>query len=187
MGVAGELHIGGTGVTRGYLNRPGLTAEKFVANPFRPGERMYKTGDIGRWLPDGNIECIGRVDDQVKIRGFRIELDEISAVLQTHRKVKEAVVVARVSNGGQEKELIAYTTGDAKKIELRNFLKESSRYTWYPAYYVSVKAIPLTSNGKIDRKSLPMPDRKRSAQNLKILPLPQPIQRKTWQKCGRKY
>jgi len=156
-GVAGELHIAGTGVTRGYLNRPELTSEKFVADPFRPGERMYKTGDIGRWLPDGNIECMGRVDDQVKIRGFRIELDEISAVLQTHDKVKEAVVVARVVSG-QEKELIAYTTGDAKATELMSFLKEQLPVYMVPTYYVGVKTIPLTSNGKIDRKSLPMPD-----------------------------
>jgi amino acid adenylation domain-containing protein len=156
-GVAGELHIAGTGVTRGYLNRPELTSEKFVADPFRPGERMYKTGDIGRWLPDGYIECMGRVDDQVKIRGFRIELDEISTVLQTHGRVKEAVVVARVLSG-QEKELIAYTTGDAKAVELRNFLKEHLPLYMVPTYYVGVNAIPLTPNGKIDRKSLPMPN-----------------------------
>lgn len=162
-GVAGELHIAGTGVTRGYLNRPELTAEKFVANPFRPGERMYKTGDIGRWLPDGNIECMGRVDDQVKVRGFRIELDEISAVLQTHSTVKEAVVVARIVTG-QEKELIAYTTGDTQATELRSFLKGLLPVYMVPTYYVSVPAIPLTSNGKIDRKSLPMPDERHRPQ-----------------------
>jgi tyrocidine synthetase-3 len=156
VGVAGELHIGGTGVTRGYLNRSELTAAKFVADPFRPGERMYKTGDIGCWMPDGNIECMGRVDDQVKIRGFRIELDEISAVLQTHEKVKEAVVVARVVSG-QEKELIAYTVGNTEPVELRNFLKQQLPIYMVPTYYVSIKVIPLTSNGKIDRKSLPMP------------------------------
>jgi len=156
VGIAGELHIGGTGVTRGYLNRPELSKEKFVADPFRPGGRMYKTGDIGCWLPDGNIECMGRVDDQVKIRGFRIELDEISTVLQTYDKVKEAVVVARLVSG-QEKELVAYTTGDAKAAELRSFLKQQLPVYMVPTYFVSVKAIPLTSNGKIDRKSLPMP------------------------------
>ena len=157
VGEAGELHIAGTGVTRGYLNRPELTREKFVADPFRPGERMYKTGDIGCWMEDGNIECMGRVDDQVKIRGFRIELDEISAVLQTHGKVKEAVVIARMVSG-DEKELIAYTTGSAKASELRNFLKEQLPVYMVPAYYVNIKAIPLTSNGKIDRKSLPTPN-----------------------------
>ncbi|MDO3624573.1 amino acid adenylation domain-containing protein [Mucilaginibacter sp. BT774] len=157
VGAAGELHIAGTGVTRGYLNRPELTREKFVADPFKPGERMYKTGDIGCWMEDGNIECMGRVDDQVKIRGFRIELDEISAVLQTHNKVKEAVVIARVVSG-EEKELIAYTTGNAKAAELRNFLKEQLPVYMVPAYYVNIKAIPLTSNGKIDRKSLPTPN-----------------------------
>jgi hypothetical protein len=159
VGVPGELHIAGTGVTRGYLNRPELTREKFVSDPFRPGERMYKTGDIGCWMADGNIECMGRVDDQVKIRGFRIELDEISAVLQTHDQVKEAVVIARVVSG-QDKELIAYTTGGAKAAGLRNFLKEQLPIYMVPTYYVNIKAVPLTSNGKIDRKSLPMPGEK---------------------------
>ena len=118
---------------------------------------MYKTGDIGCWLPDGNIECMGRSDDQVKIRGFRIELDEISAALQAHDKVKEAVVVARVVSG-EEKELIAYVTGGAKASDLRSFLKEQLPIYMVPTYYVNIKAIPLTSNGKIDRKSLPMPN-----------------------------
>jgi len=157
VGAPGELHIAGTGVTRGYLNRPELTQEKFVADPFRPGERMYKTGDIGCWLPDGNIECMGRVDDQVKINGHRIELDEISAVLQTHAKVKEAVVTARVVSR-QEKELIAYTTGSAEAAELRELLREQLPVYMVPTYYVNIEAIPLTSNGKIDRKSLPTPN-----------------------------
>ncbi|HTK20206.1 MAG TPA: amino acid adenylation domain-containing protein [Mucilaginibacter sp.] len=162
VGVPGELHIAGAGVTRGYLNRPELTLEKFVTDPFRPGERMYKTGDIGCWMADGNIECMGRVDDQVKINGYRIELDEISAVLQTHGKVKEAVVIARVVNG-QEKELIAYTTGNAKAAELRSFLKQQLPVYMVPAYYVNIKVVPLTSNGKIDRKSLPAPNEKHRA------------------------
>jgi len=157
VGAPGELHIAGTGVTRGYLNRPELTQEKFVADPFRPGERMYKTGDIGCWLPDGNIECMGRVDDQVKINGHRIELDEISAVLQTLAKVKEAVVTARVVSR-QEKELIAYTTGSAEAAELRELLREQLPVYMVPTYYVNIEAIPLTSNGKIDRKSLPTPN-----------------------------
>lgn len=157
VGAPGELHIAGTGVTRGYLNRPELTQEKFVADPFRPGERMYKTGDIGCWLPDGNIECMGRVDDQVKINGHRIELDEISAVLQTHAKVKEAVVTARAVSR-QEKELIAYTTGSAEAAELRELLREQLPVYMVPTYYVNIEAIPLTSNGKIDRKSLPTPN-----------------------------
>jgi len=157
VGAPGELHIAGTGVTRGYLNRPELTQEKFVADPFRPGERMYKTGDIGCWLPDGNIECMGRVDDQVKINGHRIELDEISAVLQTHAKVKEAVVTARMVSR-QEKELIAYTTGSAEAAELRELLREQLPVYMVPTYYVNIEAIPLTSNGKIDRKSLPTPN-----------------------------
>lgn len=157
IGATGELYIGGTGVARGYLNRPELTTEKFIANPFRPGDRIYKTGDIGRWLPDGNIEYLGRIDDQVKIHGFRIELNEIAAVLETHNAVKEAAVIARAVTG-EEKELIAYTTGNALAAELRNFLKKQLPAYMIPNYYVNIQSFPLTSSGKIDRKSLPMPD-----------------------------
>ena len=104
IGVPGELHIGGTGLARGYLNRPELTAEKFIPNPFssESGARLYKTGDLARYLPDGNIEFLGRVDHQVKIRGFRIELEEIEAVLRQHPAVREAVVLARRRRGWRE-------------------------------------------------------------------------------------
>jgi amino acid adenylation domain-containing protein len=156
VGIAGELYIGGTGVTRGYLNRLELTNEKFVPNPFRLGERMYNTGDIGRWLPDGNIQCLGRVDDQVKIRGFRIELGEIASVLQKHDKVKDSVVVASAVNG-PDKELIAYTTGEADAAELRDYLKEHLPIYMVPGYYVHMESIPLTSNGKVNKKALPLP------------------------------
>ncbi|MDB5024425.1 MAG: Long-chain-fatty-acid--CoA ligase, partial [Mucilaginibacter sp.] len=157
VGAAGEICIGGVGLARGYLKRPELTAEKFIENPFIKGERIYRTGDLGRWRPDGNIEYLGRIDDQVKIRGFRIELDEISSVLEKHSKVKDAVVIARAING-QDKELIAYTTGKAEAAELREYLKEQLPAYMIPGYYVHLETIPLTGNGKANRKALPLPD-----------------------------
>jgi len=155
-GTSGEIYIGGDGVARGYLNRPELTAERFIADPFRPGHRMYRTGDLGRWLADGNIEYLGRIDEQVKIRGFRIELGEISTVLQQHSKVRDAVVIASNLNG-QEKELIAYTSGDAEPAELIEHLKSNLPPYMVPAYYVKMEVFPLNKNGKIDRKALPLP------------------------------
>ncbi|MDB5154537.1 MAG: non-ribosomal peptide synthetase [Mucilaginibacter sp.] len=159
FGAIGEIYIGGDGVTRGYLNRPELTAEKFIKNPYRPGELMYRTGDIGRWLADDNVEYLGRIDDQVKIHGYRIELDEISSVLQKHPKVKTAIVIARAIKG-TDKELAAYTTGKAEAAELRDYLKEQLPVYMVPGYYVHMESMPLTSNGKIDRKLLPLPDKR---------------------------
>ena len=156
FGALGEVYIGGDGVSRGYLNRPELTKEKFINDPFKPEKRVYRTGDLGRWLPDGNIEYLGRIDDQVKIRGFRIELDEITATLLKHPKVNTAVVIAKAVNG-QDKELIAYTTGDAEGVELRDSLKDLLPSYMVPAYYVQMDSIPLTSNGKVDKKILPIP------------------------------
>ena len=156
FGEVGEIYIGGDGVTRGYLNRPELTKERFIENPHKPGDRIYRTGDVGRWLPDGNIEYLGRIDDQVKIRGYRIELDEISAVLEKHPKVTAAVVIARVVSG-EDKELIAYTTGTAEIAELNAYLKLQLPSYMVPGYYVSLETLPLTSNGKIDKKNLPLP------------------------------
>lgn len=155
-GSTGEIYIGGAGVTRGYLNRPELTAEKFIPDPYRTGQLVYRTGDLGRWLPDGNLEFLGRIDDQVKIRGFRIELGEISSVLQMHNKVKDAVVTALNING-RDKELVAYTTGHADATELNEYLKAKLPYYMVPGYYVQLPVFPLNKNGKIDRKALPPP------------------------------
>ena len=156
--VIGEIFIGGAGLARGYLNQEALTAEKFVANPFKKGERLYKTGDLGRWLPDGNIEFLGRKDEQVKIRGYRIELGEIEHALQSHKEIEEVVVLAKKNEEG-EKELVAYITAKAEQNtgELRSYLKEILPEYMLPAYYVQLEVLPLTSNGKVDKKSLPDP------------------------------
>jgi amino acid adenylation domain-containing protein len=155
IGVVGELYIAGDGVARGYLNRPELTAERFLEDPFHGG-RMYKTGDLARWLPEGNLEFLGRNDHQVKIRGFRIELGEIEARLQKLPGVKEAVVVAR------EDQLVAYVVGEGEgegeTAELREALSRQLPQHMVPAAYVRLDALPLTPNGKIDRKALPSPD-----------------------------
>jgi amino acid adenylation domain-containing protein len=168
IGVAGEIHIGGVGVARGYLNQPDLTAKCFVAERFS-GEaqaRMYKTGDLGRWLPDGTIEFLGRNDCQVKVRGYRIELGEIEMRLREHRSVREAVVIAREDSPG-DKRLVAYYTGaDAEKQgeaavgakELRSYLTGKLPDYMVPGAYVRLKVLPLTSSGKLDRKVLPAPE-----------------------------
>ncbi|QDY82829.1 amino acid adenylation domain-containing protein [Paenibacillus polymyxa] len=158
IGVAGELCISGVGVARGYLNRPELTAEKFVDNPFEPSERMYRTGDLARWLPDGNLEYMGRIDEQVKIRGYRIETGEIVYRLLKHTDVKEAVVVAR-KDEDDEAYLCAYVVsgGAFDASELRAYLRESLPDYMVPSYLVEVERIPLTANGKVNRKALPEP------------------------------
>jgi amino acid adenylation domain-containing protein len=156
IGSSGKLFISGTGVARGYLNKPELTQEKFIANPFIEGERMYDTGDLGRWLSDGNIEFMGRKDHQVKIRGFRIELGEIEhAILQYGSDLKQVVVEAKESNEG--KVLIAYFTASESidKSALRSFLQGKLPDYMVPAFYVELEELPLTPNGKIDRKALP--------------------------------
>ena len=168
VGVGGELYIGGAGVARGYLNRPELTAERFLADPFasEPDARMYKTGDLGRWLPDGNIEFLGRNDFQVKIRGFRIELGEIEARLMEHPGVREAVVITREDIPG-DKRLVAYYTnyGCSEQVktilgaeQLRAHLSAILPEYMVPAAYVGLESLPLTPNGKLDRKALPAPD-----------------------------
>ena len=167
IGVAGGLHIGGIGLARGYLNRPALTAEKFVPNPFSqdPGARLYQTGDIGRHLPDGNIEFIGRRDHQVKIRGYRIELGEIESALIQHPAVREAVVVAHQEALGDTR-LVAYLVNEREVSptagELRDFLHEKLPEYMVPAVFVTLEALPLLNNGKIDRRRLPASQRSRT-------------------------
>ncbi|RQS02351.1 amino acid adenylation domain-containing protein, partial [Burkholderia sp. Bp9002] len=168
LGAVGELYIGGTGVARGYLNRPELTAERFLADPFaraagQPDARMYRTGDLARYLPDGNLVFLGRNDDQVKIRGFRIEPGEIEAQLATHDAVRDAIVIARHDSAGNAR-LLAYVTlhDDAPRAELVRQLREhlAARLPEYmvPAAFIVIDALPLTANGKLDRRALPEPD-----------------------------
>ncbi|OTA15175.1 Amino acid adenylation [Xenorhabdus vietnamensis] len=164
IGVSGEIHIGGAGVARGYLNRPELTAERFVSDPFskKPDARMYKSGDLGRWLPDGNIEYLGRNDFQVKIRGFRIELGEIEAQLAACEGVKDVVVIAREDTAG-DKRLVAYLIPQPDVIltpsHLREQLSVHLMEHMIPSAFVILDAFPLTGSGKLDRKALPAPDR----------------------------
>ena len=139
IGVPGELCISGEGLARGYFNNPELTAEKFVENPFEPGKRMYKTGDLARWLADGNIEFLGRIDNQVKIRGFRIELGEIEANLLNIEGIKEAVVIA--IGEGENKHLCGYVAAEKDNtIEIRKELLRTLPEYMIPAYYVQLES-----------------------------------------------
>nr|WP_309245933.1 non-ribosomal peptide synthase/polyketide synthase [Bacillus glycinifermentans] len=160
IGVPGELCISGDGLSKGYLNREELTAEKFIPHPFIPGERLYKTGDLAKWLPDGNIEFIGRIDHQVKIRGFRIELGEIESQLQKHDAISETIVTVR-EDGESRPYICAYITAkrDIAIGELREWLRSKLPEYMIPAYFVKLDKLPLTKNGKVDRKALPEPDK----------------------------
>jgi gramicidin S synthase 2/tyrocidine synthetase-3 len=143
-------------LARGYLNNPALTAEKFVPNPFKSGEKLYKTGDLGRWHADGNIEYIGRRDDQVKIRGYRIELGEIENAFRSTGKIEDAAVICTIDSTG-EKKLIAYLVCK-EKLHVSNVRIELSKVLpnyMIPAHFVQLEKIPLTSNGKVDKKALP--------------------------------
>ncbi|WDD36594.1 amino acid adenylation domain-containing protein (plasmid) [Nostoc sp. UHCC 0926] len=167
IGVSGELYIGGAGVARGYLNRPDLTREKFISNPFAEtgaiasGQRLYKTGDLARYLPDGNIEFLGRIDHQVKIHGFRIELGEIEVTLRKHPLVWETVVLAREDQPGN-KHLVAYVVpkkqSALKTSQLREYLLEKLPEYMVPSTFVRLKTLPLLPNGKVDRWVLPAPN-----------------------------
>jgi microcystin synthetase protein McyA len=162
VGVVGELYLGGLGVSRGYLNRPELTAEKYMPDPFgaTPGARLYRTGDLARYLPDGRVDFLGRRDQQVKIRGYRIELGEIEAALHAQAGVREALVTARADGAGQSR-LVAYVVGGAAAggvSELRAGLRERLPEYMIPSAFVFLDELPLTPNGKVDRKALPEPE-----------------------------
>jgi amino acid adenylation domain-containing protein len=158
--TAGEIYIGGAGLARGYRNRPALTAERFIANPFssEAGARLYRTGDLARWLPNGEIAFLGRVDEQVKIRGFRVEPSEIATVLGQHPAVRNSVVIAREENLGA-KELVAYIVpapgAKLNASELRDHLRKRLPDYMVPAEFVSIESLPVTENGKVDRAALP--------------------------------
>ena len=164
IGVPGELHIGGAGLARGYLNRLELTAEKFIPNPFsdQPGTRLYKTGDLAHYLPNGNIQLLGRIDNQVKIRGFRIELGEIEANLSQHPDVRQTVVIAREDVPGDQR-LVAYIVPHQESAptisDLRSFLRDKLPEYMIPSAIVMLDSLPLTPNGKLDREALPAPER----------------------------
>ncbi|MFA0960204.1 amino acid adenylation domain-containing protein [Roseivirga sp. BDSF3-8] len=158
VGVSGELHIGGAGLAQGYLNAPGLTEAKFIPHPYKEGKRLYNTGDLVKWLPDGNIAFVGRKDFQVKIRGYRIELGEIEAVLSGIKGVKNAVVLA-YEKEGMAKQLVAYLAvdGEMEQDEIQKHLSNTLPGYMVPNHFVQLGEIPLTENGKINRKALPDP------------------------------
>ncbi|HSF41477.1 MAG TPA: amino acid adenylation domain-containing protein, partial [Thermoanaerobaculia bacterium] len=163
-GVPGELLAGGPQVTRGYLGRPDLTAERFVPDPQGDGSRVYRTGDLVRFLPDGAVEFLGRIDHQVKIRGFRVELGEVEAALLAHPEVREALVIARVTSGGEPR-LVAYVVprGEAPS-DLRAWLGARLSEAMIPSAFVAIPALPLTPNGKVDRRALPDPEPERGSE-----------------------
>ncbi|MEH2238171.1 amino acid adenylation domain-containing protein, partial [Nostoc sp.] len=174
IGIPGELYIGGDGLARGYLNRPELTNEKFISNPFNPSQssRLYRTGDKARYLPDGNIEFLGRIDNQVKIRGFRIELGEIEAVLNSHPQVQQAIVIVR-EDIAENKRLVAYLVTLDESLnnnQLREYLKQKLPEYMMPSGFVVLETLPLTPNGKIDYKALPVPDEIRDITDEYIAP-----------------
>jgi len=175
IGVSGELHIGGMGLARGYLNRPDLTAQKFIRDPFSeaPGARLYKTGDLARFLPNGNIEYLGRMDYQIKLRGFRIELGEIEAVLGECAGVLQAVVVVREDNPG-DKRLIAYLIAAPGKLleveNLRREVKDKVPEYMVPSRFVLLENLPMTTSGKVDRKALPAPPLERGTSTTVVVP-----------------
>jgi len=165
VGVPGELYVGGDGIAREYLGRPDLTAQKFVPDPFstKPGARLYRSGDLCRYLSDGSVDLLRRMDQQVKIRGFRIELGEIEVVLNEHPAVRESAVVVR-EDAPNEKRLVAYVVTDSAQIvnELRSWLRERLPEYFIPSFFVILDKLPLTPNGKVDRRALPAPEQSAS-------------------------
>jgi len=180
-GVGGELLIGGRGVARGYLNRPDLTAERFIPDPFGSarGARLYRSGDLARYLPRGDMEFLGRVDDQVKIRGHRIEPGEIEALLNLHEGISQSVVIARPDAGGNQR-LVAYVVRQKDQAplesELRAFLRRKLPEYMTPSIFVPLDEIPLTPNGKIDRRALPDPGSRRMERDVEFIPPGTPIE-----------
>jgi len=170
ISVIGELYAGGECLARGYINRPELTAEKFIPNPFteEPGARLYRTGDLARYLPDGNIECLGRIDHQVKLRGYRIELGEIEAVLSQHHNVRE-VAVAVLEGAQSDRRLVGYVVPEQNQnptsAELKSYLRERLPEYMVPPVILTIDRLPVSPNGKLDRKALPAPKAVRSDEN----------------------
>ena len=174
LGVPGELYLGGDGLARGYHNRPELTAERFLPNPFAdvPAARLYRTGDLVRWLPSGNLEFLGRLDRQVKIRGFRIELGEVENCLRRHPAIQDVVVLAREDTPG-DKRLVAYVVPRDREAvieELRVYLQEKLPPFMAPSAFVLLERLPLTPNGKLDRQALPPPDQARPDLGMNYVP-----------------
>ncbi|HEX8147545.1 MAG TPA: AMP-binding protein, partial [Pyrinomonadaceae bacterium] len=164
VNVTGEAYVGGAGVARGYLNRPGLTAERFIPDPFsaEPGARLYRTGDAARYRGDGEVEFVGRLDGQVKVRGYRVELGEVEAALASHAAVRDVVVMARDDEQGGPKQLVAYVVADQSRpapaaAELREHAREQLPDYMTPSAFVLLEEMPLTPNGKVDRRALPAP------------------------------
>ncbi|MBW9155185.1 non-ribosomal peptide synthetase [Clostridium tagluense] len=158
IGIAGELSLTGAGLAKGYFKNSELTSEKFIQNPFELDKKMYKTGDLARWLPDGNIEFLGRIDNQVKIRGFRIELEEIENRILQHKNIKETAVIVK-QNKNNEQYICAYVVSekDVAELNLRDYLKKSLPEYMIPSYFIQLQQIPLTINGKLNKKALPDP------------------------------
>ena len=175
-GVPGELYIAGTGLARGYLNRPELTAERFISNPFcaDTGARIYKTGDLVRYLPDGNLEYLGRIDNQIKLRGYRIELGEIEALLRQHPRVQDAAVIVREDTPG-DRRLVAYVVQEREAAcaasELRTYLRDKVPDYMIPSAFVTLDSFSVTLCGKVDRRALPVPDKTRpEPENTRVRP-----------------
>jgi non-ribosomal peptide synthase protein (TIGR01720 family) len=159
IGIAGEIYVGGMNLAAGYIENIDLTNEKFVNSPFKHGEKLYKTGDLARWLPDGNIEYLGRIDDQIKIRGFRIEIGDVEGQLMLHENIKETVIIAREDNEGN-KYLCSYIVAERKLStrELRDYLSKKLPDYMVPSFFLQLEKMPLTPTEKIDKKALPIPN-----------------------------